>query len=167
MVQELTTPPDGMPQEVIDFRTRTLMPEEDVDEIWFRRPGWLEAALSGALAEIVSRLRKRYRTPYTDAGGVNPRPEVVVQWQQRLVTPSAYAARGMDPAHPSMVAAAKERDDARAEMKEAADARDGLYDLPLLVTGDGTGIVHGGPLGYAEPSPYDWQDVQAEALRGR
>lgn len=167
MSQTLSTPPDGMPQEVIDFRTRTIMPDEDVDEVWFAKPGFLEAAVAGALAEVVSRLRKRYRTPFTDAGGANPRPEVVVQWQQRILTPFVYAARGMDPAHPSMQAAEKDRELARAEIKEAADAKDGLYDLPLLESADGSGIVHGGPLGYAEPSPYDWHDVQGEALRGR
>lgn len=167
MTQTLSTPPDGMPQEVIDFRTRTIMPEGDVDELWDQRPGYLEAALAGALADIVSRLRKRYRTPFTTSGGANPRPEIVVMWQTKITTPEAYRARGYDPKDPSMEFVEKDRDRAYEQIKEAADAQGGLYDIPLLETEDGTGIVKGGPIGYAEASPYDWTDVQSEAIRGR
>ncbi len=163
----LTPPPTGMPQEVIDFRTRTIMPDHDVDELWGLRSGYLEAACAGALADIVARLRKRYRTPFTDASGSNPRPEIVVAWQTKIVTPEAYRARGYNPADPQMEWAEKDRDRTYEQIKEAADAENGLYDIPLLVTQDPTGIVKGGPLGYAEPSPYDWTDVQSGALRSR
>jgi hypothetical protein len=163
----LSTPPVGMPQEVIDFRTRTIMPEHDVDELWVERPGYLEAAVAGALADITARLRKRYRTPFTDANGVNPRPEIVVAWQTKLVTPEAYRARGYNPADPQMEWAEKDRDRTYDQIKEAADSETGLYDIPLLDTAEPTGIVNGGPLGYAEPSPYDWIDVQADAISYR
>lgn len=166
MPQPLTTPPLGMPQEVIDFRTRTIMPEEDVDELWRVRPGYLEAALAGALADITARLRKRYRTPFTAAGGSNPRPEIVVVWEQKIVTPEAYEARGQNPQQ-FMEGIEKARDRAYEQIKEAADAVDGLYDLPLLESSDESGIVKGMPRGYAEASPYDWTDRQGEALRGR
>jgi hypothetical protein len=162
-------PPTGMPQEVIDFRTRTFMPKQDVDDLWQSDPGYLEAALAGALANITARLRKRYRTPFDPAGvvGTNPKPEIVVMWQSRLVTPQAYLARGYNPSDPGIQAAREDRDAAVAEIKEAADAVDGLYDIPLLDTVDDTRVSKGGPTAYAEPSPYDWLDVQRAALNSR
>ncbi len=150
-----------MSQAVEDFKVRTVMPAEDVDELESRHPGYLDAALGGALSEIYSRLRKRYRVP------MDPLPEVVVMWQALLVTPMAYRARGTNPADPMIEALDKDADRAREQMKEAADARDGLYDLPLLEAGDGTAISKGAPLGYTEASPYSWTDVQAETLNGR
>lgn len=166
MPQPLSTPPVDMPQEVIDFRTRTIMPEEDVDDLWAQRPGYLEVAIAGALADITARLRKRYRTPFTDANGTNPRPEIVVTWQTKIVTPEAYRARGYNPADPTMEWVEKDRERTYEQIKEAADAETGLYDIPLLVTGDATGISKGGPLGSSEASPYSWIDVQAETLNG-
>lgn len=157
-----------MPQEVIDFRTRSIMPEEDVDALWAARPGYLEAAVEGAMANITARLRKRYVTPFDPAGviGPNPRPEIVVAWIAKLVTPEAYRARGVNPQDAEMKLIDDDRTNAIAEIKEAADAQGGLYDIPLLEAGDATGISKGGPLGYAEAGPYDWTDVQREAIDG-
>lgn len=137
------------------------MPYEDVIRLDQDRPGFLDGALEDALSEIYSRLRKRYRTP------MNPLPGIVKKWRAKLVTPQAYAARGVNPEDPTVKAMDEEADRAREQMKEAADAKDGLYDLPLLDNADATAIDKGGPLGYSEPSPYDSQDRQAEAIRGR
>jgi hypothetical protein len=160
----LSPPPDGMPSEVIDFRTRTVMPDEDVDALWVSRPGFLEAAIQGALANITARLRKRYKTPFTAAGGSNPRPEIVVVWQTKIVTPEAYRARGYNPADDQLKVLDEDRKQAFEEIKEAADAVDGLYDLPLLETEDASGIVKGAPLSSSDASPYAWIDAQSDAL---
>lgn len=160
----LSPPPADMTSDVIDFRTRTIMPDEDVDALWAERPGFLEAAIAGALADITARLRKRYRTPFTDAGGVNPRPEIVVAWQTKIVTPEAYRARGYNPQDTVMEWVEKDRDRTYEQIKEAADAVTGLYDLPLLDTSAITGITKGGPLSSSESSPYEWIDAQAEQL---
>lgn len=165
-MQALTTPPVGMPQEVVDFRTRTIMPEQDVDQLWTSRPGWFEATVASALADITARLRKRYQTPFTAAGGANPRPEIVVMWQTKIVTPEAYRARGYNPQDPTMEWSEKDRDRAYEQIKEAADSETGLYDLPLLDVSSASGVVKGGPLGYSEASPYSWTDVQLETLNG-
>ena len=155
----LSSPPDGMSQEVIDFRTRSPMPDEDVDLLWAERAGYLEAALSGALANIYARLRKRYVTP------MDPKPEIVVEWQARMVTPKAYRARGYNPQDPILQVLDDDRKLALEEIKEAADAEAGLYDLPLLSASDTTAIAKGGPYVYSEASPYDWTDVQREVVR--
>lgn len=167
MPQPLSTPPVGMPQEVIDFRTRTIMPEQDVDQLWAERPGYLEAAVAGALADITARLRKRYKTPFTDVNGVNPRPEIVVVWQTKIVTPEAYRARGYNPQDPTMEWSEKDRDRAYEQIKEAADAEGGLYDIPLRESVDTSGIVKGAPQASSEASPYDWIDKQADAINYR
>jgi hypothetical protein len=156
----LSEPPADMPQEVIDFRSRSIMPERDVDDLWRRRRGLLEALLQGALADITARLRKRYATPF------DPRPDVVVNWQIKIVTPEAYRARGYNPQDPTMEQAEKDRDRSYEQIKEAADSVDGLYDLPLKEDVDVSGITKGGPLGYSEASPYAWTDAQAAIVYG-
>lgn len=157
---ELNPPPAGMSQPVIDFRTRTIMPDEDVDAIWAARSGFLEAALAGALADIYARLRKRYRVPFAVV------PEIVVAWQVKIVTPEAYRARGFNPSDPTLEGADADRTRVYEQIKEAADAKDGLYDLPLLDSGDASAISKAGPLSYSEASPYSWTDVQSDALNG-
>lgn len=159
-----------MTQDVIDFRTRTLMPEADVDLIWAQRSGYLESAVAGAIKEIESRLRKRYLTPFDAAGvvgGPNPRLEIILRWLTMIVTPEAYRARGYNPQDPTMDQVEKDRERAYEQIKEAADEKDGLYDLPLRDSGDASGVIRGGPTGYSEPSPYDWRDVQADAINAR
>jgi hypothetical protein len=160
-VPHLTDPPAGMPQEVVDFRVRTVMPDEDVDELWTQRQGFLEAALRGALADIYARLRKRYKVPF------NPKPEIVVAWQTKLVTPEAYRARGYNPSDTSLEGAEKDRERVYEQIKEAADSKDGLFDLPLDDAADATAIGKGGPLSYSEAGPYEWTDVQRRSLRER
>lgn len=157
----ISPPPEDMPQDVIDFRNRTQMPDEDVDALWESRPGFLEAKIRGARANIYGRLRKRYVTP------MDPEPEIVVTWIARFVTPDAYIARGYNPQDTTMSSLLDDRALALAEVKEAADAEGGLYDLPLLDGGDASAIAKAGPLGSSDPSPYDWVDRQSEALYGR
>jgi len=129
--------------------------------MWREDAGFVEAVVRGARAEIYGRLRKRYVTPMV------PEPEQVVQWIADLATPRLYGRRGVTPGDPTIAGFVTIREDARTAMKEAADAKDGLYDLPLLDAGDATAISKGGPLASAEASPYDWVDRQIEALYGR
>jgi hypothetical protein len=94
-------------------------------------------------------------------------PEIVLSWLVRISTLDAYLRRGFDPSSRQDAEIVKAAEAARAEVKEAADAQDGLWDLPLRQDAPGTsGITAGGPLGYAEASPYDWTDRQIEAVRG-
>lgn len=147
---------------VEDFRTRTVMPSGDVDELEARDPGFLAARLVRELSWIHSVLKKRYAVPFAE-----PIPEIVLGWLTDLVTHAAYQRRGYNPgsAQDGEFKEAAER--ARAEIKEAADSDKGLFDLPLREDGpSASGISKGGPLGYAEQSPYTWTDRQAEVARG-
>lgn len=139
-----------------EFRTRTMMPQEGMDEVETCEPGFIDSQLQTVSALIDSRLRKRYNAPFPP-GSV---PEVVLDWLARIVTRRVYTKRGFNPSNDSSFVQAMVDDAiaAEEEMKEAADAKEGLYDLPLRV--EASGIQKGHPFGYSEASPYVWQTIQ-------
>lgn len=143
-----------------EFKDRTNMPVEFIEAIEAVRAGWTEKQIALAIAWIESRLRKRYAVPF-DA----PQPEAFLAWVTRLVTFEAWQRRGYDPADLSMAQAAEDAKTARDEVKEAADSKDGLFDLPLRADTTAQGIRKGGPLVYSEQSPYVWTTRQG--CRGR
>lgn len=146
---------------IAEFRTRTIMPQSDVDELEAREPGFLAAAIADNSQLIDSRLRKRYAVPFKD-----PFPLAVKRWLTHLVTREAYFKRGMNPsAEQDLEAIIQMANNALDELRQAADAHEGLFDLPLRADKSGSGIVYGGPQGYSEASPYTWQDCQMEAIR--
>lgn len=146
---------------VAGFKLRSAMPAEDVDRLEAQYPGFLAAQLADEQAYIEDRLRKRYAVPF-----VAPYPTILVRWLVRLVTATAYERRGWNPSGMENERIGKAADDARAELKEAADSNEGLFDLPLRADAVGTGISQGGPYGYAEASPYVWTDRQRSAAEG-
>jgi hypothetical protein len=93
-----------------------------------------------------------------------PVPEAALWWLAAILTPEMYRARGVNPQDPQMEQLEKDRDRALAELKEAADSQDGLFDLPLLDAGE-SGITQGGPQAYSETSPYVGFDHQARCAR--
>ncbi len=139
------------------------MPTEDVDEIEDRKSEFIQTAIDDWTEEIFARLRKRYDT----AAMAQDPPRTVLRWLVKLVTRDCYDFRGNNPASESdkdAIYGAAER--AELELKEAADAVDGLFELPLLGTTPADGAIsRGSPLGYSETSPYVWTDVQR--LNGR
>ncbi len=92
-----------------------------------------------------------------------PVPEAVLEWLTKIVTFELYLKRGVDPSD-SSIAFVKEQYDgptgALTELKEAADAQAGLFDLPLNDTRDTSARTKAGPLVYAEASPYVSFDIQ-------
>ena len=142
---------------VAEFRTRTIMPQQQVDALEVAEPGFLDSALLAGSDWINARLRKRYAAPFA-----TPYPPVVLDWLTRMVTLQAYGKSGWSPGsksdEASIIDAAKE---AREEVKEAADSKEGLFDLPLD-TGDSSAVTKGGPLSYSETSPYRWTTLQGD-----
>lgn len=143
-----------------DFRALSLMPSNDVDELEARAPGFILAQCEVASADIDARLRKRYAAPFEA-----PYPVKVKAWCARLVTRVAYMKRGVDPTDPQFSAYVADAETAMAEIKEAADAKDGLFDLPLRADTTSTGLRAPAPLGYTEASPYVWTDAQVATAR--
>lgn len=123
-------------------------------------PGWIEAQLEAVSADIDARLRKRYEVPFA-----NPAPHTVRRWLSRIVTRECYLRRGIDPSDPQWVSIEAGATKAEEEIKEAADAENGLFDLPLVATSSSSGVSKPGVISYIETSPYVWRDRQVREGR--
>jgi hypothetical protein len=142
------------------FKLLTVMPAVDVDALETEASGWVDAQLALVSARIDSRLRKRYTVPFT-----SPYPAAVTDWLARLVTLQCYLRRGVDSTDAQFVQIKADADAATAELKEAADAKEGLFELPLRADTDADGVTRGGPLAYSEQSPYVWTNSQGTTGR--
>lgn len=146
--------------EASDFKARTLMPAGDVDAITAQDSEYLPNRLEMRSRWIDSRLAKRYAAPFDEA---DP-PTAVVLWLVDLVTLDMFMRRGFNPesAQDKLIVDAAEQ--AKADIKEAADSKDGLFELPLKQSDPAAcGVSKGGPLGQSQASPWTWTDVQADA----
>jgi hypothetical protein len=139
------------------------MPTASVQALETDRPGFIAKRLDFWWDWICAKLRKRYDV---EAMSTDP-PLTAQQWLVDLVTKVAYDARGYDPsAKADETAIVKAFEDAKLEIKEAADSKDGLTELPLLAADTATdGVSKGGPLGSSEQSPYVWTTRQRDAGR--
>lgn len=144
-----------------EFRTLTVMPSADVDDLEGQQPGFLSGMLEAYSRTIDARLRKRYAVPFAE-----PFPEIIRIWLARMVTIRCYLRRGVDPRDPQIEMVQEDANAAALELKEAADSRDGLWDLPLRADSPGSAVSAGSPLFYAEASPWDWTDRQRELVNG-
>jgi hypothetical protein len=156
--------------DVAEFKSRTVASSNLVDGAhipadWaVERAAWVtfvESRLVIETSKINARLRKRYAVPFTA-----PVPEIVLGWLAALVTPKLFERRGWDPSDKQAEIIIGDATAAAAEILEAANSDVGLFDLPLRQDNAETGIVHGGPFGYSEASPYVWTDEQIETVRG-
>jgi hypothetical protein len=145
----------------LQWRTRTIMPSGDCDALDIGEPGFIEARIAFHQGKSINgRLAKRYAVPFEAPN------EAVLGWLTDLVTLDAYEKRGFNPSSEQDARIAAKADLALAELKEAADSVEGLFDLPLRESTTGaSGVSQGGPFGYAEASPYDWMDRQREEVR--
>lgn len=163
--------------DIDEFAARTIAPASIVYGDWIDPSGSFTDPIKAAKREahqtfvrsrlvietsrLYARLRKRYAIPF-----VAPFPEIACGWLEAVVTPSVYRRRGIDPTDEQIVSLDALAAKALEEQKEAADSKDGLYELPLRQDLPSTGVDHGGPLGYAEADPYEWRDRQREILVG-
>lgn len=137
----------------------SLMPAADIADLDVQETGFIAARIAVRSSEMHSRIGKRYVRPF-----VNP-IEIVKGWIGAMVTVDMYLKRGTNPQDQTFALIKEAKDIAEAQQKEAADAENGLFDLPLLDTGDATGIVKGAPRAYSEQSPYTAKRVQADLGR--
>jgi hypothetical protein len=140
-----------------------VMLPEDVDAIESRYPGLVLRRLELASAHIDARLPKRYATPF-----VEPYPHKVIGWAAVITSYQMLVdLQGVNPESSQHVSPKERYDEALAEVKEAADAKDGLFELPLRQEDPrgATAINVGGPLSYSEQSPYTWMRRQRERAR--
>ncbi len=93
-----------------------------------------------------------------------PVPDAILKWLTHLVTLDVLERHGADPNDPFVMRRADDAKQAKADLLEAANSRDGLWDLPVD-DDQGSAITTGGPRFYSETSPYVGQDIEEE--RGR
>jgi hypothetical protein len=89
-----------------------------------------------------------------------PVPEVVLGWLATMVTHDVMRKRGINPSDPMIQQLREDLERVELELKEAADSKDGLWDLPASEDLD-SAVTTGGPLGRSDGSPYAWQARQA------
>lgn len=134
---------------VQEFATRSILSSTDVDYLETRYPGFLDSRLAVNTSRIHARLGKRYDWPFA-----SPVAEIVLGWLVALTTIDAFEKRGWDPSDVQSANVVQARDNALDEIKEAADAKDGLFELPLRQDNPTTAITRGAPLVYTQTSPY-------------
>lgn len=137
------------------FTALTIMPSSDVAVLESLEPGFIVARIAYWQGYIEVRLSKRYDVPFA-----SPVPPVVQGWLSDIITVDAYNKRGRQASDPAIEDLKAERTRALAEIKEAADSKEGLFDLPLRADLQASAITRGGPLGYSEQSPYTAMTLQ-------
>lgn len=142
------------------WRLKTQMPASAVDALEAEASGYIDEQLEDESRWIDARLAKRYAVPF-----VVPVPTAVTRWLARIVTESAYLRRGYNPDDQQAARFKELADEARAEIKEAADSEKGLFELPLREDTTAGGISKGAPMGYSEASPFVFMDRQVATGR--
>lgn len=159
--------------DVDGFKSRTIATAALVDgthippSLTAERAAWtafVQSRLVIETSKINARLAKRYAVPFATP------PEIVLGWLTAKVTVKLYQRRGWDVSDAQAQEIIDDAKEADTEIKEAADAENGLFDLPLREDQSpetsAIALDRAGPLAYSEASPYDWIDAQTEALRG-
>lgn len=151
-----------------EFTQRTLLRAEYVQQVQSIAPGFLDFSLEDRSGYIDSLLDKRYATPFIQT----PYPSIILRWLTQLTSLDVYMKRGFNPTDDDADLFVKQFDTAVQELKEAADAEKGLYQLPLRQDLSQSGIAKGFPRTYSETSPFVWKRLQrwigrGEDLRGR
>jgi|SRR5579872_1165834 len=88
-----------------------------------------------------------------------PVAEVILGWIVALVNLDVMRKRGVNPADPMIELMVEETKRVFVEVQQAADGKDGLWDLPTNEDTD-SAVRTGGPLMYSEASPYVGADRQ-------
>lgn len=141
------------------WKARSRLSSADCDDIYAREPTKVTTFLADTTEWINGRLRKRYNE------ALLPTHATILRWCRDIVDLEVFILRGGNPSSMQDSLYKEHHDTAKSEIKEAADAQNGLFDLPLKQDVTSTGVALGGPLGYSEASSYTWTDVQAEAVR--
>lgn len=145
---------------VAEFRVETTAPGPIVDDCERTHPGYLAARIKRRSGRINTQLELRYATPFAA-----PYPDTVVEWVTKLVTLDLYEKVGYQASSDQNAYVAERAKEAIAEVQLAADAQNGLYNLPLRADTNASGVSRGGPRAYSEQSPYVGFDRQAAAAR--
>lgn len=140
------------------FLLATSVPASYVQAIEAQYPGFVQTQLEMFSAMIDARLNKLY--------SVDPlNPALIVKlWLTQLVSFKLMERRGYNTVDNQAENYKADYDLALKDLQEAANAVDGLFDLPLKRDAE-TGGTKGAPMFYTETSPYVGRQVQREVGR--
>lgn len=135
------------------------MPPQDIDELELQQSGIVDATATAVSGMFDSKLIKRYAAPF-----LTPFPNALIFNVARETAWRLWLKRGFNPSGQTDQAIEKDHLEAMEWLKDAADSKDGLVELPKKETDLGkSGAVNaGGPLSYSEQSPYVWADLQEQ-----
>jgi len=143
-----------------EFKLRTIIAGSFIDDLESSQPGWVDQQLESMSRRVDSRLRKRYVVPFATA------PESVKLWVTQLATMRVFMRIYRAPTEQQQwVSVQEDYENAMAELKEAADSQNGLYDLPITDAADASAITKAQTAAYSEQSPYAAFDGQAAYAR--
>ena len=134
-------------------KTWCNLTSKQVDEIEREMPGRILTRATGAQGEIDGRLRKRaanlpqYPIPFPE-----PVPPKVLEWMGWLLTPVLYELSGLQMTDEMQQRIERRSDRAYEQIKEAADAVDGLYDLPFSADSQESMIAEPATLFRSDPN---------------
>lgn|SRR5512133_900986 len=136
------------------FCDLTVLAEERIQELFVRRPRFLETHCDMALRNIEDRLRHKYAIPFP------PSHPTIEGWIVSIVQPKAALKVGIDPGDPGYVEMVRLSTEVNLELTDASDMQSSRWNLPRISAQDPSAIAKGEPFGYSEASPYDWTDRQ-------
>jgi len=146
--------------DLTEFKLVSVVPASFIDEVELRTPGWVDRRLLMASSFIDARLCKRYDAPFK-----LPYPLAVVEWCQRIVSVDVWLRRGVSATDQEFQEYKLQAVQAFADIREAADSAEGLFELPLRADTDDGAVARGFPRVHSEYSPYVWADEQAQLGR--
>lgn len=141
------------------YRSITTIPSSLVDDCAAKGKDvgrWLELGS----ADIRARLVKRYAVDFSDPG---PVPDKIIKWLVLLVDIDVWKCVGGAPEGREDAWADKDRDRVEAELKEAADAETGLFELPPRNTDPlgASAVNKGGPVVQSFNTIYGFFDAES------
>jgi len=143
-----------------EYRLRSRIPGSYIDDLEVAYAGYVDAMVAQVSAAIDARLAKRYAVPF-DA----PAPIAVQAWVTQIVDLQVWLKRGFDGTTLDGEQYVRASQQAYDEVREAADAKDGLYDLPLRSDTTASGIARTAIRWQSNASPYVARSKVAQ--RGR
>lgn len=135
------------------------MPAADIDALEALYPGTFAGIAESVSRLFDARLFKRYAAPFA-----LPYPEALRWNVAHVVVAALWQKRGYNPGSAQDQIVQDNKAEALAWLKEAADSKDGLVELPLRANTTAEGVSKAAPLAYSEASPYTWTDRQREAV---
>lgn len=146
----------------VDYlKTMGSVPEAVIDEFEVANPGRLAKMIEAVSRLIDSYLFKRYATPFGD-----PVPEAVKFHGTQILSHQLRVIIGFDPGSRQDEQIVDARNAAFAWLEQAANARDGLVELPLRepATGekDASGVARRKARAFSYRSAIDWHRAQKE-----